>query len=191
MKIPIKVLNCFIRPLAKKYFLDMDIHSSTYINFLKVKGSRERTLKIGRDSQVHGTLFFERPGAKISIGEETFIGKSNLVTATGIHIGNNVLISWGVSIVDHNSHSLIYSERAKDVLDWKQGKKDWQNVSSKSVHIHNGAWIGFNAIILKGVTIHEGAIVGAGSVVTKDVAPWTIVAGNPAKLIREIPENER
>jgi acetyltransferase-like isoleucine patch superfamily enzyme len=191
MKILIKVLNYFVQLFTKKNFLEMNIHPSAFVNFLNVKSNNQCVLKIGRDSQVHGSLFFERPNAEISIGEETFIGKSSLVSSTGIHIGNHVLISWGVSIVDHNSHSLVYSERAQDVLDWKQGKKDWQNVATKPVHIQNKAWIGFNTIILKGVTIHEGAIVGAGSVVTKDVAPWTIVAGNPAKLIREIPENER
>ncbi len=52
------------------------------------------------------------------------------------------------------------------------------------IRIGNGAWIGAKAIILKGVTIGEGAIVGAGSVVTRDVAPYTIVAGNPARFIR-------
>ena len=65
-------------------------------------------------------------------------------------------------------------------------------LQSKSVLAKNSkVWIGFNAIILKGVTIGEGAVVGAGSVVTKDVLPWTVVAGNPARLIREISENER
>lgn len=71
------------------------------------------------------------------------------------------------------------------------GYKDWIHVKICPVKICNKVWIGFNSIILKGVTIGEGSIVGAGSVVTKDVPPWTIVAGNPARIIREIPENER
>jgi len=58
-------------------------------------------------------------------------------------------------------------------------------------NIKDKAWIGFNSIILKGVTIGEGSIVGAGSVVTKDIPDWSIVGGNPAKVIREISENER
>lgn len=175
----------------KYIFLYFDISSSAHVNFFRIKGNKKCVLKIGSESIVHAKLSFDKPEAKILIGEQTFIGKSHLVSSSNIFIGNNVLISWGVTIVDHNSHSLLYSERAKDVLDWKSGKKDWSNVISKSVRISDKAWIGFNSIILKGVTIGEGAIVGAGSVVTKDVPAWTIVAGNPAKIIREIPENER
>ena len=58
------------------------------------------------------------------------------------------------------------------------------------VRIGDKAWIGFNAIILKGVTVGEGAIVAAGAVVTKDVPPYTIVAGNPARVIRTLSEPE-
>lgn len=52
--------------------------------------------------------------------------------------------------------------------------------------IGDDAWIGFNAIILKGVTIGEGAVVGAGAVVTKDVPPYTVVAGNPAGVVKKL-----
>lgn len=76
-------------------------------------------------------------------------------------------------------------------MSWKLKRKDWQNVKISRLTICDKSWIGFNSILLKGITVGEGAIVGAGSVVTKDVPPWTIVAGNPAKIIREIGVNER
>ena len=112
-------------------------------------------------------------------------------SAQRVDIGDDVLISWGTTIVDHNSHATSFTLRSNDAVDWLEGKKDWTNVKIAPVKISNKVWIGFNCIILKGVTIGEGAVVGAGSVVTKDVPPWTIVAGNPARIIREIPENER
>jgi acetyltransferase-like isoleucine patch superfamily enzyme len=149
-------------------------------------------LTVGKDTTVEGLIFFENHNASVSIGERTFIGGgSKLVAAESVTVGDDVLISWGVTIVDHNSHSIRFSERSKDVLDWREGRKDWSNVKTGPAVIGDKAWLGFNVIVLKGVTVGEGAIVGAGSVVTKDVAPWTIVGGNPARLIREIPEDER
>ncbi|MBD2129908.1 acyltransferase [Microcoleus sp. FACHB-1] len=113
-----------------------------------------------------------------------------LIAAQRINIGDDVLIAGGVTIVDHNAHSLSFSQRSEDVVNWKIGKKDWTNVKIAPVTISNKVWIGFNSIILKGVRIGEGAVVGAGSVVTKDVPAWTVVAGNPARVIREIAEDE-
>ena len=101
------------------------------------------------------------------------------------------MISWGVTIADHNSHSLKFSERQCDVERWRGHDKDWTGVKIGRVVIEDKAWIGFNVIVLKGVTIGAGAIVGAGSVVSKDVPPFTIVAGNPARLVRELGPDER
>jgi acetyltransferase-like isoleucine patch superfamily enzyme len=67
--------------------------------------------------------------------------------------------------------------------------KEITNVDSAPIIIEDHVWISFNSIILKGVTIGKGAIIAAGSVVTKDVAPFTLVAGNPAKLIKHLQEN--
>jgi len=64
-------------------------------------------------------------------------------------------------------------------------------VNTKGIKINDNAWVGMNCIILKGVTIGEGAIVAAGSVVTKDVQAWTLVGGNPARILKEIPEELR
>ena len=64
--------------------------------------------------------------------------------------------------------------------------KNWSAVAIKPIHLCNKVWVGFNASILKGVTIGEGAVIGTASVVTKDILPYSIVAGNPAKVIRKI-----
>lgn len=148
-------------------------------------------LTIGNGSIIQGTIISDRDGAVISIGENTFIGSSNIISAERIEIGDDVLIAWGCWIVDHNSHAISWEKRCNDVKDWYVGKKNWDNVIRKPVKINNKAWIGFNSIILKGITIGEGAIVGAGSVVTKDVPPYTIVAGNPAKIISELTLREK
>jgi acetyltransferase-like isoleucine patch superfamily enzyme len=159
----------------------------------------KKYIEIGENCQISGDFIFEIKQGKINIGSRTFIGGGVFICVDEIEIGNDVMFAWGCTVTDNNSHSHIWSERKDDVIFWKQGVdennigayKDWTNVKKAKITIKNKAWIGFNSIILKGVTIGEGAIVGAGSVVTKDVPDWTIVAGNPAKIIREIPENER
>jgi galactoside O-acetyltransferase len=80
--------------------------------------------------------------------------------------------------------------------DYRNGKffienKSWVDVHDEPIKIGDNAWIGINCIILKGVTIGEGAIIGAGSVVTRDIPAWTIAGGNPAKVIKEIPDEHR
>jgi len=82
-------------------------------------------------------------------------------------------------------------KRQHDVTMWIKGQKDWSQVGMAPVRILNRSWIGARAIILKGVTVGEGGIVAAGSVVTNDVPAWTIVGGNPARVIRELTDDER
>jgi len=150
------------------------------------------SLVIGAESNIEGSLVLEQQGARIVIGSRTHVGGGTVVAAASkIEIGDDVLVAFDAVIVDHNSHSLKFRERQHDVRNWIQGKKDWSAVALAPVKISNKAWIGMRAIILKGVTIGEGAVVGAGSVVTSDVPPWTIVGGNPARVIRTLTDEER
>ena len=149
-------------------------------------------LSIGSDSNIEASLVLERASARISIGSRTHVGGGTLLAAAStIEIGDDVLIAFEALIMDHNSHSLKFRERQHDVRDWIRGTKDWSAVAVAPVRISNKAWIGVRAIVLKGVTIGEGAVVGAGSLVTNDVPPWTIVGGNPAKIIRPLTDEER
>lgn len=150
-------------------------------------------IKIGDACMIQGALVTETCKSRILIGRNVFIGGATLIDCVeSIFIDDDVLISYGCNIVDSDNHSISYSIRKKDLTDWRNGGgHDWSTTKSKPVHIGKGVWLGARVMILKGVSIGEGSVIGAGSVVTKDVPPYTIVAGNPAKIIREIPANER
>jgi len=157
--------------------------------------NKVENITIGTNTHIRGFLQLFGQGGKIRIGNYCYIGEGTRIwSAEEIIIGNEVLIAHDVNIHDNISHPISSQKRHQDykrILGLENFDIALFDIRPKPIHIKNKAWIGFNCIILKGVTIGEGAIVGAGSVVTKDVPDWTIVAGNPAKIIRTIPESER
>ena len=152
----------------------------------RIRRASGNQLNVGEESIVHANIVFEDTGGDIRIGRRTFIGLANLICYRSISIGDDVLISWGTTVVDHDSHNLEWKWRRNDVRDWARKRKHWATVPHAPVVIGDKVWIGFNATILKGVTIGEGAVVAACSVVTRDVAPYSLVAGNPARVIRQL-----
>jgi len=163
----------------------------------KVSGRIERRhaaakICIGNGSLIAGTLVAETEGSRLTIGNNVFIGGGTLVDCLAdITIEDDVLISYQVLIMDSDNHSIRASERVEDLRRWRNGIYDWSRVKRAPVRISSKAWIGARAIITKGVHVGEGAIVASGAVVTKDVPPYSIAAGNPAKIIRELREDER
>lgn len=117
--------------------------------------------------------------SRITIGEGTYIGEMNNIRVGGglIKIGNKCLISQHVSIIGSN-HSI---DRQNYIMD-----QPWDD-KKIGVLIEDDVWIGCGAKIMPGVSIGQGAIIGAGSVVTKNVAAYSIVAGVPARFIKERP----
>jgi len=136
---------------------------------------------------------FARDGACLVIGDNTAInGMTNFSIAGRVEIGRNVLVSFDCMIMDHDGHSIDPGLRSLDLPDLLAGRpKTWIDVNSAPVKIGDFVWIGARVIILKGVSVGEGAIVASGAVVTKDVKPYAIVAGNPARVIGEVPNDKR
>ncbi|MEI7629280.1 MAG: sugar O-acetyltransferase [Bacteroidota bacterium] len=116
--------------------------------------------------------FYTNFGRYISIGKNVFINHAcSFLDMGGITIGDNVLIGPKVNLVSEN-HPIDPSQR--------------NSLIGKPIIIKNNAWIGASATILPGITVGENSIVAAGAIVTKDVPDNTIVAGNPAKQIKNI-----
>lgn len=112
-------------------------------------------------------------GSRISIGDHSGIGIDAQLSGE-ITLGNHVMMGPEVMIYTYG-----HRHDALQIPMVEQG-----NTESRPVVIGNDVWIGARAIILPGVHIGDGSIVGAGSVVTKDVPPYAVVGGNPARLIR-------
>ena len=128
--------------------------------------------RIGKGVRIHGGARVWQPW-RLAIGENSWIdGGVLLYCVDDIKIGANTVISEGAFIctASHDIGSEIF------------------NLETSPIEIGDAAWVCSRTIVLPGVKIGEGAVVAAGSVVTKDVQPWTVVAGNPAKGIgkREI-----
>ena len=178
----------------------VDIHpsaillDSAYFDYRTEEESKR--IFIDEESMIGCNFIFESDSGVIKIGKRTFINAgTNIISINEIEIGDDVTIGWNIYIYDHDSHSLDYRFRKDDIERQREDfyanrnfifSKDWSTVKSAPVKICNKVWIGFNAIIFKGVTIGEGAIVAAGAVVTKDVPAWTVVAGNPATIVKKI-----
>lgn len=152
------------------------------MNILKILDAKKKFLKpLARLSPLSKLriVFFRMCG--YPIGKNVFIGE-DLIISDNIHdkkviIGDRVSIGPRVTLVTSSAPN--------------QSKiRPYVKVVDGTVKIENDAWIGAGVIILPNVTIGEGAVVGAGSVVTKDVSPYTVVAGSPVKVIRELEVNK-
>jgi acetyltransferase-like isoleucine patch superfamily enzyme len=157
-----------------------------------IRGDSDKIL-VGPHSRILGELLTFAHGGEIKIGEWCYIGEgARIWSAASIEIGDRVLISHSANVFDSLTHPLQAAARHEQVKQiFEQGHPLKLSLDEKPVNIGNDAWIGAGAMVLRGATVGEGGVVAAGAVVTKDVPPYSIVAGNPAVVIRELSPNER
>ena len=174
----------------ESYRRDFSLPASTQIggSFL-VQGqpAHPEALVVGGNGKLFGRMNFLGTHGRIRIGEHCFLGENSVLwCASEIQIGNRCLISHGVNIHDTDSHPLEMGDRARQITE-VGSHCDFRKIQSGNTYLEDDVWIGFNAIILKGVRIGRGSIVGAGAVVTRTMPAFSLIAGNPAKVIRAVP----
>ncbi len=183
----------------KKIFLQCD-KNVMFENTFSLRLSNPQRGKIyvtvGEHSLIGGNIIFETEKGSLNIGSRTQIsGGATIICRSDDMIGDDVIIAGGTILYDHDSHSIFFGERKNDVIQVIDDNikyhnplknKDWSVVKTSPITIKDKVWIGRNVIVLKGVTIGEGAVIGAGAVVTHDVPAYTVVAGNPARIVKHI-----
>lgn len=133
-----------------------------------------RKFWLGDYSVVESFACINNAVGDVIIGNHTRVGLHNTIIGP-VSIGNHVNLAQGITITALNHN---FTDAGKRI--------DEQGISTKEVVLEDDIWIGANAVILPGVTIGEHSVVAAGAIVTKDVPPHSLVAGVPAKVIRQI-----
>ncbi len=165
-----KILIALLKYMTNTIIVNIPSHTMRlvwYRRVLKWQIGPQATILMGQYIQMGG---IRNNGMKVSIGKGTVINRGcQLYTTGGLIIGENVSISTGVWLVTgtHDMNDPLFSDNYRPIV------------------IGDRAWIGIRATILAGVTVGEGAVVMAGAVVTRDVAPYAVVGGVPARVVSQ------
>ncbi len=133
-------------------------------------------IKLGSEvriwSNINRSKIYVNRGARLIVGDNSRINGVHISVSNRVEIGKNVRIAPYSIIIDSDFHKVSDHFSNEGV--------------NKPIIIHNDVWITMNCVIMKGVTIGKGAVIAVGSVVTRDVPPYTVVGGVPAKVIKTI-----
>ena len=184
-----------LRNIRKSFEQNAKIEQTT--NFMLGASCRNNSAKenitLGKHTLVGGTLI-ALFGGEITIGDNVYIGQGTSIQAKEkIVVSSNVIIANNVILLDNNNHPVSPEMRLKmsacgDFINdelWS-----WKYAESAPVVIEENVWIGRDARIMKGVTVGEGSVVALGAVVTHNVPAYCVVAGNPARVVKELPKPE-
>ncbi|HFU4497076.1 TPA: hypothetical protein ACGPAS_001050 [Streptococcus suis] len=153
----------------------------------KCISAAKNNIQIGSGCEIKGTLYSCDKGT-IHIGDNLYMGYNSFIGAVeSVYIGNDVIIASNVRIFDNNNHPTDPEKRREmSHSDFYGDLWSWTQSDHKAVVLNDNVWVGEYSAILKGVVVGEGSIIASHSVVTKDVPPYSIVAGNPAKVVKTL-----
>ena len=157
---------------AREAFVRWPVHGNV------LEALRDGRLQIGAQSLLEPNVWITAPGdARVRIGAGTFLNMGVMIAAQElVEIGDHCMLANGCFVSDA-SHR--YDDPSTPIT--------WQGFASKGpTRIGDNCWLGAHAVVTGGVTIGERCVIGAGSVVTKDVEPYSVVAGAPARPIRKV-----
>ena len=180
--------------VPENVFINDDAYVETTYSFFLYRSELERGVEIGRGASTYlGTMFNVGQRGRVSLGEFALVHGAHIICEKEITIGDHALISWNVVLMDSYrlSSDPLIRRRELELVPQRAKRFLFEQVEAKPICIEPNVWIGFDSCVLPGVTIGKGSIVGARSVVAENVPPYTVVAGNPARVIRQLDPAEK
>lgn len=161
----------------------------TTFSFILLRSERPDAVTYAPGAHTYlGTMFDVGPSGRVTLGEHALVHGARIISDSLVEIGDYALLSWNVVLMDSYRVPRDPAARRRVLRDLP--RRDPRALppdgGAKPVKLEPNVWIGFDSCVLPGVTIGRGSVVGARSVVTEDVPAYTVVAGNPARPIREL-----
>ncbi len=169
--------------------IDETAYVETTFSFYLYRSAAPTGIRIGQGASTYlGTMFDVGPEGRVSLGKYALVHGARIVCDDEIRIDDYALISWNVVLMDTYRVPLDPLERRRELeqASRRQPRRIEAKVTARPIHIKSNVWIGFDTCVLPGITIGENSIIGARSVVAEDVEPYSVMAGNPARLIRRL-----
>ena len=174
--------------------IDETAYVETSFSFYLYRSELPGGVRYGRGASTYlGTMFDVGPRGRVELGDYALVHGARIICDAEVTIGDYALISWNVVFMDtyRLPQEVRQRRKALEQVPAHPLRIGAADVPARPIRVERNVWIGFDACVLPGVTIGEGSIVGAKSVVTQSVPPFTVVAGNPARIIRQLDSNER
>jgi acetyltransferase-like isoleucine patch superfamily enzyme len=175
--------------IPENVVVDETAYVETSFSFHLYRSEAEVGVRIGRGASTYlGTMFDVGPHGRVRLGEFALVHGARIICDAEIEIGDYALISWNVVFMDTYRVPWDPVARRRELERAPDRAPRWlgADVPARPIRIGRNVWIGFDACVLPGVHVGDGSIIGARSVVAEDVPPNTVVAGNPARVIRQL-----
>lgn len=169
--------------------IDAQAHVESAFTFIACRALAAHAVQIGKAAHIYSSSIFDvGPRGSVRVGEYAMLNGARLICESQIEIGAYAALSWNVVLMDCYRVPFEPAQRRKLL---KQAGHPSHALTdprapARPIRLQDNVWLGFDVCVLPGVTIGEGSVVGARSVVCSDVPPYTVVAGNPARPIREL-----
>ncbi len=170
-----------------------NVYLDTSYSFAGFHSKKDEALIIGEGSGTYDRAsFVAGKDGRIHVGTHTALNGTTIIANEYVEIGNHCLLAWGSVITDSWSVSLDTETRRK-ILHLASQDLNRQLLPTDKpspVIIQDNVWIGFDSVILPGVRLGRGSVIGCKTIISKDVPPYAIMVGNPARLIRFLEPND-
>lgn len=180
--------------IPENVHIGKNVYIDSSFGFVSFHSNNPNAMEMGFASSCYDRATFVTTGnGVIKIGDYSIVNGCTLICSEQIHIGKYVMLAWGVVIYDNNlALDLSGNERVKILLE--NSKKNYREMpfsTSSPVVIEDNVWVGFDAIVKPGTKIGRGSVIGSKSVVSGTIPPYSVVVGNPGRIVKTLEPTDK